>query len=135
MRNPPKVLTVFDSEALSRVIAQDPYLRSVALDAYLVKAPVIVSAATLIEVTYPKMNRAGFDWAISRLRIIPVTEHLAKEASKLLADAGMHGHKHALDAMVAATAIQVGGVPYLFTSDPDDIRALVGKAASVIPLT
>lgn len=97
--------------------------------------PAVVSAATLIEVTYPKMNRAGFDWAISRLTVLPVTKDLAKFASELLAAAGLHGHKYALDAIVAATALQVGGQPFIFTSDPDDIRKLVGKRASIVPLT
>lgn len=40
-----------------------------------------------------------------RVNIIPPTEAIARHASELLAAAGLHGHKYALDALVAATAL------------------------------
>lgn len=48
------------------------------------------------------MHQARFDYAVSRVNVTPPTETIARHASKLLAEAGLHGHKYALDAMVAA---------------------------------
>jgi hypothetical protein len=41
----------------------------------------------------------------------PLTKDLARQASGLLKSAGLHGHKYAIDAMVAATAIAATDKP------------------------
>lgn len=66
---------------------------------------VITSAATLVEVIHPRINRPALEWTLSRLVIEPVTEPIARHAAALLADAGLHGHKYAIDAMLSATAL------------------------------
>jgi hypothetical protein len=60
---------------------------------------------TLVEVIHPGINRAALDWTFSRLVIEPVTEVLARHAAALLAETGRHGHQHAIDAVVCATAL------------------------------
>jgi len=55
-------------------------------------------------------------------------------AADLLIAAGRHGHKDALDAIVCATALDLPDLTTIFTSDPDDITALVGSKAAVVPL-
>lgn len=65
----------------------------------------ITSAATLVEVIHPRINRPALEWTLSRLVIEPVTEPIACHAAALLADVGLHGHKYAIDAMLSATAL------------------------------
>jgi hypothetical protein len=48
--------------------------------------------------------------------------------------AGFHGHRHAIDARAAATALAHPGRATIYTSDPDDLEALVDGKADVIPL-
>ena len=135
---PPKLRTqlpvVFDSEAVSRSVRGDAYLRTRLRIARDVGLPVVISAATLVEVSYPKIDRAALSWVRSYLDIVPVSEFIADEASQLLAHAGLHGHKHAIDAMVSATALALGSRPIIFTSDPKDIALLTDGRASVFPL-
>jgi len=125
---------VFDSQALSLLVSRDARLREVAAEALKRKLPIVVSSITLVEITYPRINRAELDWTVSRLDVIPVSVSIAKSASKLLADAGMHGHSHSIDAVVAATALEFGLQPIIYTSDPDDFRALVGDRARIIAI-
>jgi hypothetical protein len=67
-----------------------------------------------------------------RLVVEPVTELLARHAVTLLADAGLHGHKHAVDAMLSATALAAPGPVTILTSDPEDLAALCGGHATII---
>ena len=93
---------------------------------------VMTSAATLVEARDPQMNQARFDWAVSRLVIEPVTEDVARAASKLLVAHRLHGHQHAIDAMVAATALAAPAPRILLTSDPEDLAMLCGKNVRVV---
>lgn len=77
-------------------------------------------------------NRAALGRQISRLTIEPVTEHVAREAARLLSSAGPHGHRHAIDALLCATALTAPGPVTILTSDPDDLRKLCGNRATVI---
>lgn len=67
-----------------------------------------------------------------QISIEPVTEPIARHAAALLADAGLHGHKHAFDAMLSATALAAPGPVTILTSDPEDLTALCGGRATVI---
>lgn len=93
---------------------------------------VITSAATLVEVIHPRINRAAFDWVISRLSVEPVTAEIAKQAGVLLETVGRHGHKYAIDAMLAATALAARGPTTVLTSDPEDIAMLCGHLVTVV---
>jgi predicted nucleic acid-binding protein len=95
---------------------------------------VVTSAATLVEARNPRMNQARFDWAVSRLVIEPVTENIARAASKLLAIHGLHGHRHAIDAMVAATALAAAAPGILLTSDPEDLAVLCGESVRIVKI-
>ncbi|HEY0639599.1 MAG TPA: DNA-binding protein [Pseudonocardiaceae bacterium] len=95
---------------------------------------VTTSAATLVEVVHPRVNRPALEWTLSRLVVEPVTEAIARSAATLLGDAGLHGHKHAIDAMLAATALASARPVTILTSDPDDLKALCGTRATVIKI-
>nr|MDT0665040.1 hypothetical protein [Micromonospora sp. DSM 115978] len=92
----------------------------------------MTSATTLIEAWHPRVDRARFAWSLSRLVVEPVTETIAKTASSLLSDAGLHGHKYALDAALCAVALNQQRPAVVLTSDPDDISRLGGKALRVV---
>ncbi len=64
----------------------------------------------------------------------PVTEPIARHAGALVADAGLHGHKYAIDAMVSATALAAPGPITVLTSDREDITTLCGARATVIKI-
>ncbi|MFD4373422.1 hypothetical protein [Streptomyces sp. NPDC058486] len=49
-----------------------------------------------------------WDWVLSRVRVADIGKDEARQARRLLADAGLHGHEYAIDA-----------------SDPDDLEKLV----------
>nr|WP_037886651.1 PIN domain-containing protein [Streptomyces viridochromogenes] len=123
---------VLDSEGLAKAVLRD---RTVTAWLALARADdlrVITSAATLVEVVHPRINRPALEWTLSRLVVEPVTEPIARHAAALLADAGLHGHKYAIDAMLSATALAAPGPVTVLTSDPEDITALCGGRATVI---
>lgn len=123
---------VLDSEALSLLVLQDRRITAYLAGARKRDEPVVVSAVTLVEVRHPKINQAAFHWAVSRLSVVPVTEALAIAASDLLAKAGVHGHKYAIDAMVAATALSSADPAVVLTSDPEDLSLLCADSATGI---
>nr|WP_221475190.1 PIN domain-containing protein [Sphaerisporangium rubeum] len=93
---------------------------------------VVTSAATLVEVVHPHVNRPALEWTLSRLVIEPVSEPIARHAATLLSNAGLHGHKYAIDAMLSATALAAPGPVTVLTSDPEDLAALCGMRVTVI---
>lgn len=94
----------------------------------------ITSAATLVEVVHPRINRPALEWTLSRIVIEAVTEPIARHAAVLLADAGLHGHKYAIDAMLGATALAAPGPVTVLTSDPEDLAALCDARVTVIKI-
>lgn len=118
---------ILDSEGLSQAVLYEQRIVLPMLNAaWEADIPVAVSAATLVEVVHEKINRPRLTWLLSRMEIAPVTETVAKDASRLLMETGLHnGQKHAIDAMVAATALSYPGKVAILTSDLDDMRKLL----------
>ncbi|WP_344967047.1 hypothetical protein [Salinactinospora qingdaonensis] len=56
---------------------------------------------------------------------------IAKRASELLDQIGKHGHQHAIDAVVAATALSQPGPVILVTSDVDDMSQLCDERVMI----
>lgn len=125
---------VLDSEGVAKAVLRDRTLTAWLALARADDLRVVTSAATLVEVVHPRINRPALEWALSRLVVAPVTEPIARRAATLLADAGLHGHRYAIDAMLAATALEAPGPVTLLTSDPDDLTALCGARATVIKI-
>ncbi|PNG17616.1 DNA-binding protein, partial [Streptomyces cahuitamycinicus] len=59
---------------------------------------------------------------------------IARHAAILLADAGLHGHKYAIDAILSATALAAPAPGTILTSDPEDLTALCGGRATVVEI-
>jgi predicted nucleic acid-binding protein len=123
---------VLDGEGLSKIVLRDRPAMARLAQASIDGLRVVSSAATLVEARDPRMDQARFDWAVSRVVIEPVTEDLARAASRLLAAHRLPGHRHAIDAMAAATALACAAPVILLTSDPDDLATLCGQGVRVV---
>lgn len=125
---------VLDGEGLAKAVLRDRTVTGWLALARADDLRVITSAATLVEVVHPRINRPALEWTLSRLVIEPITEPIARHAAVLLAEAGLHGHKYAIDAMLAATALAAPGPVTILTSDPEDLVMLCGTQATVIEI-
>lgn len=123
---------VLDSEGLAKAVLRDRDVTGWLALARADDMRVITSAATLVEVVHPRVRRPALEWTLSRIVVEPVTEAVGRDAAALLADAGLHGHTYAIDAMLCATALAAPGPVTVLTSDPDDLTALCGGRVTVI---
>ncbi|WP_228989724.1 PIN domain-containing protein [Streptomyces sp. DH8] len=122
---------VLDSEALSRVALRDRALTALLTKAHQSGVRVVTSSMTLIEAYHGKIRMPAWNWAMARVVVEPVTKDIADEAIRLLRETGLHGHKYAIDAALAAIANRQPGRTALFTSDADDLGKLCGKRVQV----
>lgn len=123
---------VLDCEGLSCRIRQDRKVAAMFEIFHRDGAQLVISANTIVEATPRRANQPRMNWALSRLRVEPVTERAAKEAARLLDDAGLHGHTYALDATVAEVALRSPGPVAVLTSDVDDLSRLCGDRVRLI---
>jgi predicted nucleic acid-binding protein len=125
---------VLDSEGLSKLVRREPLLTEWLCAAEAEDIRVVTSSVTLVEARNPKDPQARFDYALSRVNVIAPTEAIARHASRLLAAARLHGHRYALDAIVAATALASPSPVTVLTSDPEDIGRLVDSRVAVVAI-
>ncbi|WP_306358146.1 MULTISPECIES: type II toxin-antitoxin system VapC family toxin [unclassified Nocardia] len=123
---------VLDCEGLSKWCVADPRVTAYVREAQDNDFRVIVSALTPIEAYDKRAKNDRWRWHLSRLRIEPVTDEIAFHAIDLLREAGLHGHKYAIDAVVAATALRAVKPVVLLTSDVDDLTKLCGKQIRIV---
>jgi predicted nucleic acid-binding protein len=116
---------VLDSEGLSKLAVGDPRARGYLETARLRRARVVVSAITLTEVLRGGSRDVREHEVLTRVNTLPVTPELARRAGELLGATGLSGHRCAIDAVVAATALEMARPAVLLTSDPDDLSRLV----------
>ena len=123
----PKLLRVFvlDCEALSLGVRGDRMMIARLDLAARGEAEVVTSPLTLVEAFDGRTTERRWDWVLSRVRVADLGRNEARQARRLLADAGLHGHKYAIDAMLAVVARQQTGQVTVFTSDVDDLEKLV----------
>ena len=116
---------VLDSEGLSKLAAGDGRARGYLDIARARRAQVAVSAITLTETLRGGPRDAAVHRVLSRITVVPVTAQIARQAGELLGAIGLSGHRCAIDAVVAATALGMERPIQLLTSDPDDMNRLV----------
>ncbi|MER7051317.1 hypothetical protein [Streptomyces sp. NPDC000351] len=98
---------------------------------------VVTSALTTLEAWNPQQGaRQGlWDWALSRIDVKHTDDQVISLAREMLKTAGLHGHKYATDAVLAAVAVRTaerGFEVTVFTSDVDDMgRFLAGRRIRV----
>ncbi|GAA1180439.1 hypothetical protein GCM10009654_42040 [Streptomyces hebeiensis] len=125
---------VLDSEGLSQWVRGERRMGAYLRHADDAGIPVVTTSMTLIEAYDPTRHLPKWHWALSKIRIEPVTEEIAKEATGLLKESGLHGHKYAIDAALAAVALRQHGPVTVFTSDEDDMRNLCADRVVVVKL-
>ncbi|MBC9727526.1 PIN domain-containing protein [Streptomyces sp. TRM68367] len=137
IRTPLQRTYVFDSEALSRAVRGDKELKQIIKIAPELGIRIATSALTTLEAFDPRRGAQHplWDWSLSRITVVHTSDPIVRTARRLLADAGLHGHKYAIDAVLAAVALaetansdQVA----LFTSDNDDMEKLLGDSTTVL---
>jgi predicted nucleic acid-binding protein len=64
---------------------------------------------------------------LARITVVPVSAQIARRAGELLGATGLSGHRCAIDAVVAAAALEMERPIVLLSSDPDDMNRLVGE--------
>jgi predicted nucleic acid-binding protein len=116
---------VLDGEGLSKLAAGDQRTRGYLDSAREKGARVTVSAITLTEVLRGGPRDAPVHQVLSRIAVAPVTGAIARRAGELLGTTGLSGHRCAIDAVVATTALEMERPILLLTSDPDDLNRLV----------
>ncbi|ELP70947.1 DNA-binding protein [Streptomyces turgidiscabies] len=125
---------VLDSEGLSAWIAQDRQIGAMFQVFHDMGADLVVSANTIVEVSHSRLDLPRLQWALSRARWSRSRRLAAKAAAQLLKDTGLHGHKYAIDATVAETALRRPGPAAILTSDVDGMTRLCGSKVRIIGL-
>jgi predicted nucleic acid-binding protein len=123
---------VLDSEGLSNWCAADKRVTAYVREAQDNDFRVVISALTPIEAFDMRSKNNRFRWHVSRLKIEPVTDEISFHAIELLREAGLHGHKYAVDAVVAATALRAAKPVVILTSDVVDMEKLCGKQVRIV---
>lgn len=117
---------VLDSQGLSLWADRDRKVMRLLEQGERDGADLAISAATIIEVSHDGVDLARLNWLLSRIRVEPVTKESACRSAGLLKEAGLPGHKHAIDSMVAEVALRLPGPVVVLTSDVDDLAKLCG---------
>ncbi|WP_101254023.1 DNA-binding protein [Streptomyces barkulensis] len=123
---------VLDSQGLSAWIAEDRKILGMFQVFHTMGADLVIGANTIVEVSHARVNMPRLRWALSRVKVEPVTEAAAKASAQLLKTAGLHGHKYAIDATVAEVALRQPGPVAVLTSDVDDMARLCGDRVRLI---
>ena len=125
---------VLDSQGLSSWISQDRGVLAMLQVFHAMGADIVVGANTIVEVTHARVNEARLNWTLSRVKVEPVTDQAARASAELLKQAGLHGHKYAIDATVAEMALRQPGPVAMLTSDVDDMAKLCGTRVRLIAI-
>lgn len=125
---------VLDSQGFAMWIERDRTVMRLLEQAERDGVDLAMSAATIIEVSHPGVDVARMTWLLSQIRVEAVTKESARRSAGLLKAAGLHGHKYAIDAMVAEVALRLPAPVAVLTSDVDDIVTLCGRRVRAIRL-
>ncbi|MFJ5230479.1 PIN domain-containing protein [Kitasatospora sp. NPDC088391] len=123
---------VLDSEALSLAVRGDRMMIARLDLAARGEAEIVTSPMTLVEAYDARTTEQRWDWILSRVNVAELGQDEARQARRLLADAGLHGHKYAIDAVLAVVALRQRGQVTVFTSDPEDLERLLPDHVVVV---
>ncbi|MEU9063254.1 hypothetical protein AB0D13_31415 [Streptomyces sp. NPDC048430] len=121
-----------DSQALSMTVQGDRRMMALVKAAPRLDIAVVTSALTTLEAWNPRQGaRQGlWDWALSRIDVEHTDDQVISLARDMLKTAGLHGHKYAIDAVLAAVAARTaerGFEVTVFTSDVDDMGKFLAE--------
>lgn len=130
LHRPRQRVFVFDSEALSKAVQGDREMAALIKTAPRLDIPIVTSALTTLEAWDPReaSRQELWNWTLSRIRIVHTDDQVTAMARDMLKAAGLHGHKYAIDAVLAAVARREatqGVQATVFTADADDMNQLL----------
>jgi hypothetical protein len=125
---------ILDSQGLSLYLEQDRAVLAMVRSALDRGANRVISGATLVEAHHSGIKPARWSFVLSQLDLKPLSVEWSKEAAQLLTLTGLHGHKYAIDAMVAVTAMHQPGPVVMLTSDIDDMMRLCGERVTLVAI-
>lgn len=128
----PSLFLVLGREALSSTVRGDRAMIARLDLAARDEAAVVTSPTTLVEAYDGRITERRWDWVLPRLTVADVGKEEARQARRLLSQAGLHGHKYAIDAVLAIVARQQSGRVTVFTSDVDDLERPVPDRVVVV---
>ncbi|MEU9887635.1 PIN domain-containing protein [Sphaerisporangium sp. NPDC051011] len=128
---PPLRIFVLDCEALSLAVRGDRKMIAWLDLAARGQAEVVTSPMTVVEAHDGRITEQRWDWVLSRLNVVGIGKDEARQARRILANAKLHGHKYAIDAVLAVIAQQQKGQVTVFASDVDDLEKLVPDSVVV----
>jgi hypothetical protein len=123
---------VLDCEGLSKLVSDRETVVALVAEARRRGMEVVINALTIIEAAHSRTDKARLAWILSGVRIVHVGDEEAKAASALLINSGLHGHKYAIDAVVAEMALRQRRPVVLLTSGIDDMTKLCGDKVRLV---
>lgn len=115
---------VLDAEGLVKLAYGNPLAVSLVRDTYEADAEVVTSASTLAEVLRGGLRDAPVHRVLNNVTVFPIGQQQGRAAGELLGQAGLSGHRCALDALLAVVALAQPRPVVMLTSDIDDMRRL-----------
>lgn len=123
---------VLDCEGLSKFVSDHEPVVALIAEARKRGMEVVISALTIIEAVHRRTDKARLAWVLSGVRIVQIGDEEAKAASAMLINAGLHGHKCAIDAAVAEMALRRRRPVVMLSSDIDDMTKLCGDRVRLV---
>jgi predicted nucleic acid-binding protein len=120
-REPVGGTLVLDAEGLMQFSLGGKVAMSLVRDVHGRGGVVVTAGPTLAEVL---RGGAAVHRVLGSVRVIPIDKDYGRAAGELLGRTGLSGHRHALDALLAAVALGQPRPAVLLTSDPDDMAVL-----------
>ncbi|GAA4907367.1 PIN domain-containing protein [Stackebrandtia albiflava] len=114
-----------DSEGLVKLARDDARAQAYLRRARARAASVCLSAVTLTETLRGHPRDAELHRVLRRINVLSVSPAIARAAGELLGHTGLSGHRCAIDAIVAATAMACLRPVVILTSDHGDLAKLV----------
>ena len=115
---------VLDAEGLTKLAAGDPRATNPFEASRRLGGQVVTAASTLTEVLRGGPRDAAIHRVLKKVTIVPIDSDRARAAGELLGQAGLAGHRCALDALLATVALGQPAPVVLLTSDFDDMARL-----------
>src|ERR1700733_9006049 len=124
---------VLDCEGIVKLASGDPMTRHRFEAARRRGSLVLTAAPTLAEVLRGTPRDAGMHRVLNRITVVPIDKWLGQAAGELLGRAGLSGHRHALDALLAVVALAQPRPVVLLTSDCEDMLRLTEEPGTPKP--
>ena len=122
---------LLDCEGLSKLCLKERGVVTLVQAAVEEGVRVGTCAMTTLEADYERIHPARISWVLSRIDVHEVSKRLAGEAAALLRAHHLHGHKYAIDAVLAAVARTAPAPVTILTSDPTDLTRFCGPTIEV----